>query len=256
MTNPRRHLLIAGAAWVLLSVVGMALLAGVQILPTVASNEADVEDRAFVLLTVVAMPVLMLVVVGLVYSAIRFRARADDEEDGPPIHGHRGFQALWVGVSSVMVVGLFGYGAAGLLEIRGAQNADYEINVTAEQWRWHFEYPGYELDLRELHVPLGERVRLNVTSLDAIHSFWVPAFGVKQDAVPGHVTTIYVTVTAAGDYGGMCAELCGLGHTGMTFPVVAQPMADLTEWLNTQPPPEPPPSGEPPPGESPGESPH
>lgn len=235
MPNPRRHLLIAGAAWVVLSVVSMALLAGIQILPTVASREAEIEDAAFVLLTVVAMPVLMLVVVGLVYSALRFRARDDDAEDGPPIHGHTGFQAAWVGVSSLMVLGLFGYGAAGLLDIRGSQQADYEIRVTAEQWKWHVEYPGYDLDLAELHVPLNQRVRVDITSVDVVHSFWVPAFGIKQDALPGRTTTIYLTVTVAGQYGGMCAELCGLGHTTMTLPVVAEPMDQLIDWLNQQP---------------------
>ena len=250
MTNPRRHLLIAGAAWVVLSVVSMVLVAGIQILPIVASNEAEVEDRAFVLLTVVAMPVLMLVVVGLVYSALRFRASEDDEEDGPPIHGHRGLQAAWVGLSTLMVIGLFAYGAVGLIEIRGAQDADYVITVAAEQWKWHITYPGYEVDVPELHVPLDQRVRIDITSLDAIHSFWVPAFGIKQDAVPGRTTTIYVTVTEPGSYGGQCAELCGLGHTTMTFPVVAEPMADLIDWLDHQPPPPddaPPPSGSPPP---------
>ena len=82
-------------------------------------------------------------------------------------------------------------------------------------------YPRSEFDLDELHIPVGERVRLEITSIDVIHSFWVPAFGIKQDAVPGRTTTIYVTVTTAGSYGGMCAELCGLGHTTMLFPVVA-----------------------------------
>ena len=240
MTNPRRHLLIAGAAWVLLSVVAMVVMAGVQILPAVASREAEIMDRTMVLLTVAAMPVLMLVVVGGIYSAVRFRARGPMDEDGPPIHGHSGFQVAWVGVSAVLVIGLFGYGAAGLIDIRGAQQADFTVNVIAEQWKWHFRYAN-DGESEELHVPVGERVRLNITSDDAIHSLWVPAFGIKQDAVPGRVTTIFLTVMTPGHYGAMCAELCGLGHTTMTFKVEAQSDEELAQWMDQLEPAPPPP---------------
>ena len=123
-----------------------------------------------------SVPVLMFVVVGLAYSALRFRAYGD-EEDGPPIHGSRGFQAVWLGVSFALVIGLFGYGAVGLIDIRGAQASDFEVQVRAEQWAWHFEYPIGGVDSKELHIPVGERVHLVINSDDVIHSFWVPAFG-------------------------------------------------------------------------------
>ena len=86
--SPRRHLLTAGAAWIVLSVLGVALVTGMQIIPVIASREAEIEDRAFVLLTAASVPVLMLVVVALVYTALRFRA-TDEVADGPPIHGSR-----------------------------------------------------------------------------------------------------------------------------------------------------------------------
>ena len=258
MISPRRHLLIAGAAWVVLSVVAMAVTAGIQILPTVASREAEIEDTTFVLLTVLAMPILMLVVVGLVYSALFFRARGpDDEVDGPPVHGHTGFQTTWVVVSAGLVLGLFGYGANGLLDIRGSQAADFVVQVRAEQWKWHFTYPDYGIETKELHVPLNQRVRVEIQSDDVVHSFWVPPFGIKQDAVPGRTTTIYLTVTTAGHYGGMCAELCGLGHTTMTFDVVAESLDEVEAWLASQPPPEaPPPEGSPPESPAPSGAPH
>ena len=249
MTSPRRHLLIAGAAWIVLSVIAMALMAGVQILPEIASREAEIMDATFVLLTVAAMPILMLVVVGLVYSAWRFRAGPGDLEDGPPIHGHIGFQSVWVGVSALLVVGLFAYGAVGLVEIRGGTQADYRIEVQAEQWKWHFIYPGDQhVESKELHVPVGVRVELDITSLDAIHSLWIPAFGIKQDAVPGRVTRIFVTVNEAGLYRGQCAELCGLGHTTMLFDTTAESEAELADWLAHQPQEPPPPEGSPPEG--------
>jgi cytochrome c oxidase subunit 2 len=172
------------------------------------------------------------VVVALVYAALRFRAT--DDTDGPPLHGHAGFQVVWIGGSFLLVLVLFVYGAIGLLDIRGAQNADFEVNVSAEQWAWHYEYPAAGVKARELHVPIGRRVHLNITSIDVIHSFWVPAFGIKQDAVPGRTTQVYLTVTESGYYGGMCAELCGLGHTNMTTDVVASDDAALNQWLSQQ----------------------
>jgi cytochrome c oxidase subunit 2 len=238
--------------WAVLSVLGIVVVAGLQIIPVIASREAAIENSAFVLLTAVSVPVLMLVVVGLAYAALRFRApngtaagsggMADGTVDGPPIHGHRGFQAAWLGISLLMVLGLFAYGAIGLVEIRGAQTADFEVQVRAEQWAWHYAYAN-GVHSTELHVPVDRRVHLIITSDDVIHSFWVPAFGVKQDAVPGHPTQIYLTATHAGTFPGMCAELCGLGHTGMTTTVVVADQAAVDAWLSHQPNPSPEASG-------------
>lgn len=234
MTSSRRHFWIAAAAWVALSAVGIILVAGIQVLPEIASNEAAIENSAFVLLTILSVPVLMFVVVGLAYSAMRFRATG--EEDGPPIHGHRGFQGVWLGISFALVIGLFGYGAKGLLDIRGSQTADFEVQVSAEQWAWTFNYPSAGVTSKELHIPVGKRVHLVINSTDVIHSFWVPAFGIKQDAVPGRQTQIYMTATVAGTYPGLCAELCGFGHTDMHLTAVVSTQADLETWLSQQPP--------------------
>jgi len=232
--SPRRHLLTAGAVWIVLSVLGVILVAGMQIIPVIASREAEIENSAFVLLTAASVPVLMLVVVGLAYSALRFRA-TDGIADGPPIHGHTGFQAAWVGVSLILVLGLFAYGAVGLVDIRGAQAGVFEVNVSSEQWTWHYEYPAVGVRSKELHIPVDRRVHLVITSKDVIHSFWVPALGIKQDAVPGRPTHIYTTATQSGTYPGMCAELCGLGHTGMTTTAVVSDQAALDAWLSQQP---------------------
>lgn len=225
---------MAGAAWLVLSILGVVLVLGRQIIPVIASREAEIENSALVLLAAVSVPVLMLVVVGLAYAALRFRA-TDEVADGPPVHGHARFELAWVGVSLALVLGLFAYGAVGLLDIRGAQTADFEVNVSAEQWAWHFEYPGTGVRAKELHVPVGRRVHLVITSSDVIHSFWVPAFGIKQDAVPGRPTHVYLTATHGGTYSGVCTELCGLGHTNMTTTVVASDEAALGAWLSEQP---------------------
>ena len=244
--SPRRHFLTAAIVWAVLSAIGVVVVLGWQIIPVIASREADIENSAFVLLTAASVPVLMLVVVGLVYSALRFRA-TDETADGPPIHGHTGFQASWLGASLILVLGLFAYGAIGLVDIRGAQTADFEVQVEAEQWAWHYEY-AYGVNSKELHIPVDRRVHLIIKSDDVIHSFWVPAFGVKQDAVPGRPTQIYLTATDTGTYPGMCSELCGLGHTSMTTTVVVSDQAGVDAWLSEQPN-EPPDEPSKPPGE-------
>jgi len=131
----------------------------------------------------------------------------------------------------LLVLVLFAYGTVGLIDIRGAKTADFEVNISAEQWAWHYEYPETGVKSSELHIPVDQRVHLTITSIDVIHSFWVPAFGIKQDAVPGHPTEVYMTATRTGTYPGMCSELCGLGHTTMTTTAVVSDQAELQAWL-------------------------
>ncbi len=236
-SEARRHLAVAGAIWLVVSILGIAAVLAVgRILPIVASREAGVVDGAFVLLTVVSVPVLALVVVGLVYSAVRFRARDDDLADGPAIHGHRAFEIGWLVVTLGLVAFLALYGAIGLLEIRGSdtQPHDLRVQATALQWQWRFDYPDLGIQSKELVVPVGERILITITSRDVVHSFFVPAFGVKMDAVPGRTTTITVTPTEIGGYGVQCAELCGFGHTRMTANVAVLSAADFEAWVATQ----------------------
>lgn len=231
--SPGRHALIAIAVWGVLSAIGIVLVVGVQILPEIASHEAEVENGAFVLLTAVSVPVLMFVVVGMAYTAISFRAR-DEADDAPGIEGHRGLQVGWLVLTTLMVVGLFVYGAFGLIEIRGAQQADFEVEVHGKQWEWNFDYPAAHVTSKELRIPVGERVHLVISSNDAIHSLWLPALGVKQDAVPGRPTEAYLTATENGTYSVMCAELCGYGHTVMTTTVTVSETGELDAWLAQQ----------------------
>jgi cytochrome c oxidase subunit 2 len=232
--SARRHLLIAVAAWAVLSAVSMALVAGISAMPEVASHEAAIEDRTFTVLTVVSMPVLWLVVVGMTYAAGRFRAGAGYGGAGPPLHGHVTLQAGWLIVTFIMVIGLFVYGTVGLVEIRGAQASDFEVEVHAKQWAWEFHYANGG-ESKELHVPINRRVHLTFQSDDVIHSMWLPALGVKQDVVPGRTTEAYTTPTVAGTYGGRCSELCGFGHTDMIMTFVVEDQAALDAWLNSLP---------------------
>jgi cytochrome c oxidase subunit II len=240
--SQRRHALIAIAAWAVLSIIGILLVIGLEFLP-VASDEARIENHAFVVLTAVSVPVLMFVVVGMVYTAISFRSK-DGADDAPAQHGHGALQVGWVVVTTLMVVGLFAYGAFGLVEIRGAQEATFEVQVHGKQWEWSFDYPAARKTSKELYLPVDQRVHLVITSNDAIHSLWIQALGVKQDAVPGRPTEAWVTPTVEGTYSVQCAELCGFGHTIMVTDATVATQAELDAWLADQEPmkEEPPPS--------------
>ena len=241
--SPGRHALIAIGVWAVLSAIGIALIVGVEIMPAIASKEAEIENAAFVLLTAVSIPVLMFVVVGMAYTTIFFRAR-DGEDDAPAIHGSSRIQAGWLVLTTAMVIGLFAYGAIGLVEIRGAQEADFEVMVHGKQWEWSFDYPEARVTSNELHLAVGQRAHLIITSNDAIHSLWLPALGLKQDAVPGRPTEAWVTATEEGTYSLMCAELCGFGHTIMVTSATVSSASELQGWLAQQEPmkEEPPPS--------------
>jgi len=231
--SPGRHALVAVLAWAVLSAIGVFLVLGMQIMPQIASHEAEIENNAFVLLTAVSVPVLMFVVVGIVYSALYFRA-GPDTADGPPTQASSRLQAAWLIVTTLMVIGLFVYGTFGLIEIRGAQESTFEVEVHAKQWSWEFDYDDAGFAANELHIPVDQRVHLIINSNDAIHSLWLPALGIKQDAVPGRPTEAYVTATQLGTYNVLCAELCGFGHTIMTSSVVVSTQAELDAWMQQQ----------------------
>lgn len=230
--SPRRHFLIVAAIWAVLSTIGIVLVAGMQIMPVIASRQAEIENTAFVLMSAASVPVLLLVVVPMAYAAVRFRARPGQSDgDGPPVHGHRAFERAWVALSFLAVAGLALYGSIGILEIRGSEPAVLEVRAIASQWRWQFEYPGTDVKAKELTLPVGQRIHIVITAKDVIHSFSVPAFGVKQDAVPGRETYFNVTPTFTGDYGAQCAELCGVGHTLMVVKVHVLEAAAFDAWL-------------------------
>ncbi len=131
-----------------------------------------------------------------------------------------------------MVVGAFG--ARDLGEMTAAAQDELVVEVTGFQYGWNFTYPESGVSSSELYLPVGRQVLFKITSRDVIHSFWVPEFRIKQDAVPGRWTTLRVTPDKVGDYRIRCAEICGYAHSAMYAPVVAVEPADFEAWLAGQ----------------------
>jgi cytochrome c oxidase subunit 2 len=212
-----------------------------------ASTAAPKIDTLLDVMIVLSSFVFSIVMVMLGYSVWRWRARPGDESDGAPIHGNTRLEIAWTVIPTVIV--LFGaiYSWIVLADIEAREDDRMVVDVYGQQFEWHFNYPEEGVTSRELHVPVDRQVEVRLHALDVIHSFWVPEWRIKKDAVPGITTRIYVTPDKTGNYTLVCTELCGVGHATMRAPVVVEDSQNaFTQWVGTQ---DPIPETEPKPGE-------
>jgi cytochrome c oxidase subunit 2 len=150
----------------------------------------------------------------MAYSIIHFRARPDDDSDGPPTHGHTMIEIVWTAIPAVLVTAISIVSAVVLAQNGRAGSNPLLVKVTAQQFDWEFTYPNGKT-YGSLTLPKGRHVKLDITAKDVIHSFWVPEFSQKQDAVPGQHNSLVITPTHLGTFPVICTELCGLGHALM-----------------------------------------
>jgi cytochrome c oxidase subunit 2 len=228
----RRGIAQLVAIGVVIAVLVTVVAVVFQWLPTSASEEFDRIQDVYWFATVISIGIFSLVAAVVVYSAWKWRVPDDDDSDGPPIHGHTGLEIAWTAVPAVLVIAIGIVSAVVLARNGEAGNRPLEINAIGQQFAWKFAYTGYDdLTSGELVLPVGEEARFTVTSVDVIHSFWVPSFGQKMDAVPGIETTILVTPTRVGEFAVVCAELCGLGHATMRAKARVVTRADFDKWI-------------------------
>jgi len=189
--------------------------------------------------------VFNVVMVMMAYAVVKYRAKPGDESDGEPIHGNTRLEIIWTAIPTVMVVGLAVYSAIVLNDIE-AEASDapvMEVEVTAQQFAWRFDYPEQGVTSNELHVPVGTQLELHLNALDVLHSFWVPEWGIKRDLVPGAALegqeeiddTVRVTPDKEGTYSVVCTELCGWGHATMRAAAVVETQDEFDDWAEGQP---------------------
>jgi cytochrome c oxidase subunit II len=202
-----------------------------------ASTAANDIDRLLDVMIVLSSFVFSIVIVMLVYAVWRWRAKPGDESDGAPIHGNTKLEIAWTVIPTVIV--LFGaiYSWITLSDIEAHEPDRMVVDVYAQQYEWHFNYPEQGVTSRELHVPVDRQVEFRLHSYDVIHSFWVPEWRIKKDSVPGITTRAYVTPDKTGDFTLICTELCGFGHSTMRAPVkVEDSQSAFDTWATSQPP--------------------
>lgn len=233
--------------WAALTAVGEVLVVASAPfpLPPVAAAEGKIVDSAFRVLMMLAVPVFAFVVAMLIYSIPRFRRRGEPSQDGPALRTHGPFIVTWLAITTGLTIFMSIHpGVTGMHALRAGDKVepDLVVQVEGSRWSWKITYPQRKVTNRdEMVLPVGQHIRFEVTATDILHAFWVPAFRMKIDAVPGKVTTIYATPTSLGAFSTdpglrlQCAELCGLLHDKMVMPVRVVEAREFEAWLARQP---------------------
>jgi cytochrome c oxidase subunit 2 len=216
---------------VVLGAAATAVAYFVPWLPESASDERGRIDFVFWFVTAISIGIFSLVGAIILYSVFKFRAKPDDDSDGPPIHGHTGLEIVWTAVPAVLVTAISIVSAIVLARNDKLPSGRLVVDVKAQQFTWNFTYPTYgNLTSGTLRLPRGRPVELRISAVDVIHSFWVPEFGQKQDALPGSVNSLKITPNRLGSYPVKCTELCGLGHALMVTEAVVMKPAEFSAW--------------------------
>ncbi len=199
------------------------------------SPQAEAISTLFAHFFILAL-VVFLVVAGLVvYSLVRYRAKADAQEPRQRF-GSKSLEALWTVIPLLIVAALFviTFRTMAAVDPQSDPSRASDLIITGHQWWWEARYPNGAVTANEIHIPVGRRLRVQIESADVIHDFWVPQLGRKMDAVPGLSSYIWLEANAAGIYQGACAEFCGTQHAWMRLVVVAEPDTNFSVWLRRQ----------------------
>ncbi len=198
--------------------------------PQQASSVAGRVDALYFFLVAVAGFFATVISLAVIVFAVRYRRRKADEV-GAHIHGSTALEIAWSVIPLGIVLVIFVWSSAVYLAISRPPRDARDVYVVGKQWMWKVQHPEGRREINELHVPVGRPIRLTMGSEDVIHSFYIPAFRVKADVVPGRLTTLWFEATVPGRYRLFCAEYCGAQHSGMIGWVEAMEPAAFQAWL-------------------------
>jgi cytochrome c oxidase subunit II len=237
----RKHHSIAPmlAFGVVASAVGIWIVLAIHWFPTDASKQAHRIRVLYDVLLICSVPIFVLVITVIGFSVKWYRMRPGEELlDGPPIHGNTRLEVAWTIAPALLIIGLCTYAVTVLYANEASVKGALTVDVTARQWEFEFAYPqagNKAVYSPYLYLPNGRAVVFKIRSLDVIHSFFVPQFSEKIDAVPGITTTLRVTPTKRGTYPVECTELCGAGHAFMRATAYVLKPAQFKAWMQKQP---------------------
>jgi cytochrome c oxidase subunit 2 len=229
-----KHIIVASVLVIVVAALMILGLNALDLVPQLASEEGAFVDQMFSLQLYIIAFVFSLIIVLMLYSVVVFRRKPGDTSDGAFIKGNTPLEITWTIIPLAVVIGMGILGARQLSEMTAGDPEELVVEVTGFQFGWRFDYPEYGVSSTDLYLPLSRQTLFKITSTDVIHSFWVPEFRIKQDAVPGRWTTLRVTPTEVGDYRIRCAEMCGYAHSAMYAPVVVVEPDDFEAWLAGQ----------------------
>ena len=204
-------------------------------MPEAASTGAGDVDWLYNVLIAISAVAAVGVFGAMLYFVFRYRAgsRSANEKVGKVSEHSTALEITWSVIPLVIVIAIFVWGFKGYVDLRTAPKDAFHINVTAQKWSWNFSYPNGFSD-SALHVPVDTPVRVVISSVDVLHSLYIPAFRVKMDAVPGRYTDLWFEANKTGEYRIFCAEYCGTSHSDMLSKVVVHPKAEYDRWMDDQ----------------------
>lgn len=199
-------------------------------MPPQASTTAHEIDAIFYFVLWASVVIFVGVVFFMVYFAWKYRRRSSADRT-PQVEPNKWLEISWVVIPTILVLVIFWWGMQAFISAGIPPANAYQINVYARTWAWDFEYPNGRFSTGELVVPVGQPIQLVMTSQDVIHSFYVPAFRVKKDAVPNRYTSLWFEVKEPGEYQVLCTEYCGTAHSEMYARIRAVSRQEFIEWL-------------------------
>ena len=198
--------------------------------PDQASSYAGDVDRLYSFLWTLTIFFGVGLTIAIFYFAIKYRRRHANEV-GHPVAGALTLEVTWTVIPFLISMGIFAWGTEIYFRIYRPPATAMDVYVVGKQWMWKFQHLEGQREINELHVPLGRRVKLTMTTEDVLHSLFIPAFRMKLDVVPGRYSTVWFEPTQVGRFELFCAEYCGTSHSGMIGSVVVMDPADYQAWL-------------------------
>lgn len=199
-------------------------------MPEQASKFAMEVDLFYIALWLVTIGVTVGIVAAIFLFMVKYRRRHDGEIP-EQIEGHMKLEILWSVIPFIIFLGVFAWGVKLYYQMYSEPKESLEIFVTGKQWMWRAQHPDGQREINTLHVPVGRRVKLTMTSEDVLHAYFIPAFRTKTDVLPGRYTTTWFEATKPGTYHLFCAEYCGTQHSGMIGTVTAMEPGEYQAWL-------------------------
>src|SRR5271170_3053604 len=236
----QRSLTLALVAGVIAIAIGIVLSYTIHWFPVAASTQAKNTDTLYHVLVIASIPIFVLVVGVILYCVWQFRMKPGEElKDGPPIHGNTRLEVFWTALPAVLLLSMVGYSFVVLRQNEEKPAREIQVGVTGQQFFWSFQYPpsvtgGAPINSYKLYLPDNESVYFNMRSKDVIHAFYIPAFRLQEDVVPGITTHYLATPDRVGNYVAECNLLCGVGHSLMRATVHVVTPEQFRAWIQSQ----------------------
>jgi cytochrome c oxidase subunit II len=203
----------------------------IPLVPERASSVAWKVDALYFYLSGVTLFFALLISATLIFFVIRYRRRSPYEIPRPVAGSHK-LETIWTIIPFLIAMTMFAWGATVYFEQYKPPDNAIEVYVVGKQWMWKLQHATGQREINELHVPVGRKIKLIMTSEDVIHDFFVPAFRTKADVVPGKYQTLWFEPTKPGRYHLFCAEYCGMNHSGMTGSIIVMEPREFDDWLS------------------------